>query len=253
MIFAFLASMTLILVITAYFIGQTRNEYYNLANEYAKLDKENKTLYNNFLLYLEENKKLYAQIIELDKKMTKIAQPPYLSKFISPKRSDIIRVQFLSTNRYIKYLIIIIWFFYFAVIVYILILAERRRRVLVFDYEYKIKIANERGHVQGIRAFIQGLIKDEDVLTEVLKWLYYHKINKTCENDAAYIYIKILEKLKKQARLSSIGEFGEVVNFDPSIHKTLDNLWPGEEVIIEEPGWCIASDIIKKPIVRKKL
>jgi hypothetical protein len=145
-----------------------------------------------------------------------------------------------------------IWILNFAVIVCILIIADRKRRELVFEFEHRIRTAKELGHIEGVRTVAQGLIEDEDVLGEVMEWLHNHKMGKARENDAARIHSKILEKLKKQARLIPIGEFGEVVNFDPRIHKTLDNLRPGERVIIDEPGWRVASDIIKMPIVRKK-
>jgi hypothetical protein len=101
----------------------------------------------------------------------------------------------------------------------------------------------------------QQLVSGKDALGNLVKFLYWYRKGKATARDAQIVINILLQELERVWGLKQVGQIGEVVSFDPSIHVSYrgEHLSSGERVQIVDPGWQIGDQgqIIKYPIVKR--
>ena len=101
----------------------------------------------------------------------------------------------------------------------------------------------------------QQLVSGKDALGNLVKFLYWYRKGEATARDAQIVINILLQELERVWGLKQVGQIGEVVIFDPSIHVSYrgEHLSSGERVQIVDPGWQIGDQgrIIKYPIVKR--
>jgi hypothetical protein len=112
--------------------------------------------------------------------------------------------------------------------------------------------AKSNDRVATLKAVVQSMIADGDVLAEVCTWLDEYEHGQARIDDSARLHARTLDRFSRGTRLTRIGQVGSTARFDPLGHRTSDRLRPGEDVVLIEPGWRIGDDILKLPVVRRQ-
>lgn len=137
--------------------------------------------------------------------------------------------------------------------VVVFLVVNRQYNQQINRYERQILKTREESRLQTLKDIALELVADQDVLSELTTWLqkYHHHKEDVDVDSAAYIHLKVLERLVKQVRLRPIARIGDLVKFNPQIHIAYDDLKIGEEAVVKEPGWRVGTEPIKKTIVRR--
>lgn len=124
---------------------------------------------------------------------------------------------------------------------------ERRR------LSREIKKLQREWHEQGIQTGIlkttETLDLDPSVLRNIMSWIYDYSQGYKNPDAAFDLFTQLIARFSF-LNFKPIGQIGEIVNFDPHIHRNLDpNVNPGDRAIIVETGWTLDQKIIRKPLI----
>ena len=123
---------------------------------------------------------------------------------------------------------------------------------LISGHRRDIQKALDQGRRETTYSIANELVKDKDVMTELAKWLLEYEDGVAKLDQSARIHSQVLTRIMKQIRLNPIGKLDELVSFDPVQHSNYENLKPNEPAYIQELGWRIGREMLKRPVVRRK-
>lgn len=116
----------------------------------------------------------------------------------------------------------------------------------------EVKKAYEAGLKEGEILVFQSLDDEPSVFNNVTNWIYNFQNQRQDVLAAKDIFTQLLVRLERKHDLKLIGSLGEMVRYEPSVHRTLETgLRKGDQVIIIEVGWQAGKKLLRRPMVGK--
>lgn len=140
-------------------------------------------------------------------------------------------------------IVILIIIFILAEIVVVLIwLLKRRMNVETVE-------VNEE---EIVTKWLMNVMREPNPFSELLSYAELVKLNRA-EGGKVHEVVEIFfHHLRSRGAIEEIGPFNAVVPFEPSLHRSSNDIKPGELVRIVKPGWKLNEKILKYPIVQRE-
>lgn len=144
------------------------------------------------------------------------------------------------------------WILLLIVLWYLKRSQEMREQQMRDEFALELQAAREESYTAGFRGLARKFVLESDILSLIQTYMTTSSANAEPNGlKAARLLELLLREFRRFVDLQPIA-VDTLVLFDPKQHRTREQLHLGEPAIVVEPGWLLASEMIKMPIVQRR-